>query len=342
MASGIEVAETIRRLDERGYARAAVRVIRTITASTNAGEVARRLKDLDAEAKRLVDLGERLTRSNPFYQALLRAFEQAAQANGAVMAAAGEPVMSAGAARADAIVRFGIARGTPARLRATVNSLWRTPDIERVLRLLGYVDSGAWGAEVRHFVNGSIQAVDNVALRGAAANWHPVRVARELRGLVQETHHKAANTLLRTLYLESARKATAINQAANEDIMDAVIRIEALDDRTCMACVGLHGDVIWRTGDGPVPPIEEHHNGRGTTIVQVKGVNLRIESGERWFARQSADKQRRQIGSEKGYEAYREGRVRAKDFAHPYQNAVFGDMVRQASVDQALQNAEQR
>ena len=339
--SGIRIASAIKRLDERGYAQASRRTMQGIARSTNApqGIIQRRLRELDNEAKRLQGIGANLTAQNPVYRQTVTDFNRVMQQNGQRMISAGPGLADAGSARASQIVRFGIGgRNLP--------SEWAAPDPEQISRAIGFIENGQWNEEVGNFVRGNVQAVDDIALHGLAARLHPDRVASLLRKVVEENHAKAANTLMRTMYLESARKSTAVHQTVNTRLISRVIRIEALDDRTCMACVSLHGTVIWdseKDGVGSnVPQIDEHHNGRGTTITEVRGVSRNIETGEKWLARQSPQKQRKMFGTNSGYEAYKNGQVKLQDFVMPYQSDVFGSMVRQGSVRSALANADRR
>jgi len=60
-----------------------------------------------------------------------------------------------------------------------------------------------------------------------------------IRTIAENMPGYTANTLMRTLQLTSYRDATAASQNANISIIDQVIRIAALDDRTCLSCITL-------------------------------------------------------------------------------------------------------
>ena len=344
---GITIARAIRRLDQRGYADESRHVMSAIIRSTNAprGVMQVRLRQLDTEVARLEKAGHALTRSNPVYRQVISDFQTQMQKNSVLMIGAGNDIVQSGARRADAVIRYGVRNITDPKLYAAFNAQWAAPNPEQISQSLRYVQSGNWADEVNGFVHGSVQAVDDIAVRGLASGWHPLRTARVLRGLVEETQAGAANTLMRTLYLESARKATAVQQTQNRELISRVIRIEALDDRTCMACVALHGTVVWDRqihGGTPIRSIDEHHNGRGTTITEVQGVSFPIETGDQWFRRQSPQTQRQMFGTNIGYEAYRMNAVQLRDFVQPYDGRVFGPMLRQGSVRGALEKARRR
>ena len=341
----IKIAQAIQRLDQAGYVDASRQTMAALTRSTNSpsGLIQRRLGELDVEANRLAEMGIPLTRGNPVYQQTLGDFQHTMNENGQRMLRAGSDIADAGSARAAATLRYGIRNTTDPRLYAAFDAQFAAPNSDQIRRAIGFIDDGSWTDEVGHFVNGSIQSVDDIAIRGLAAGWGPMRTAAALRRLVEEAHTGAANTLMRTLYLESSRKAQAAYQTANSRRISQVIRIEALDDRTCMACVALHGKVIWdseRHAGTSAPPIIEHHNGRGTTITQVRGVSRDVETGDAWFRRQTPAVQRQMIRSQKGFDAYQRGDARVQDFVQPYDNQVFGQMARQSSAAMAIANKE--
>lgn len=59
--------------------------------------------------------------------------------------------------------------------------------------------------------------------------------------------------------------------------------------------------------------IDEHFNGRGTTIVETDFVPVHIESGGDWFNRQSKDTQLRLAGAA-AFNAISTGAVQLNDF----------------------------
>ena len=259
---------------------------------------------------------------------------------------AGPGIVNAAARRGDAIVRYGIKGITDPQLFARTNKEWNTPDPLKVSQAIGYMQGSGWEEEVAKFVTGGVEAVNKLATKGLLENIHPQEAAKYLRGQMEETQSRAAATLMRTTYLEASREAQAFSQDENKELIRQVIRIEALDERTCIACVALHGTVVWDSQENSgelIETISEHHNGRGTTVVRVNGASWEpLETGPEWFARQPEEMQQKMFGTKIGFDEYKKGNVKVEDFIQHYDNKVFGEMTRQSSVAAALENAKKR
>src|SRR5690606_23230802 len=115
-----------------------------------------------------------------------------------------------------------------------IRSAWNKPDPEAVASLLEYANNPDWEAEINAFGPNMAGRVREIALRGIVAGRNPLATAREVTEAVQSIPRHTAETMMRTLQLQSYRKAEATFYAANAHIIDHRIRIAALDDRTCM------------------------------------------------------------------------------------------------------------
>lgn len=340
------VTDLINRLLDNGYNQIAQPVIDAIASSVNAGLIQRRLADLDAEAQRLDELGERLTPDNPVLRALLADLETTLRRDAARINDASEPLQAAASTAAATIQRqLALPGMTNAQLRA-IGIRWNVPDPERVARLVTYAQSPAWAAQLRQYGPDVLAIVNNQAIRGSVAGWGSLRTAREVRSMTESIPAHQANNLMRTLNLTSYRDSAAIHQQANLAIAQQVIRIAALDLRTCLSCVAQHGMVIWdssRDVNAPVPRVNDHHSGRCTSIIVVTGRAVNIIPGPQWFASLSPERQAQQtsFASSPGkLEAYRSGQVQLADFIHRYDDPTFGPMLREASLAGALAHAE--
>jgi hypothetical protein len=179
----------------------------------------------------------------------------------------------------------------------------------------------------------------NQALNGIARGWGPLRASREIRRVTETMPTHVANSLMRTLYLESMRSGTAIHQNANVQIIRQVVRIESLDNRICVACIYLHGEVIWhheRNKGQPIPKIEEHHQGRAVPVTDVLGTTSNVRRGEEWFNGLSRERQQALMRNDSAFRAWEAGAVELKDFVKSYEDQVFGPMVRQAALSDML------
>lgn len=328
-----KISDLVARLLDRGYEATTEAVIGAVVRSTNSGLIAQRLDELEQEARRLREAGERLTPFNPVLRALTADLEMALRQDAQAINQASGGVQQAGAEAAGILTRQSALPGFTDRDLALMRIVWNTPDPEAVARLVNYANSPAWALEIDRYAPGALEVVNGAALRGFIDGWGPLRIAQEVRRLSEGFPAASANNLLRTLQLQSYRGATAIHQQANAGILVEQIRIAALDDRTCLCCIGLHGTRL------PVgEPVEDHHQGRCTSIAVVRGFPRDAQTGEDWFASLPAERQRR-IAGPGAFEALKRGDARLSDFVQPYTDPVFGEMIREASLKRALGRA---
>lgn len=339
------ITDLISGLLDKGYTRAAQPVLDAVARSTNSGLIQQRLTELDAEVARLMASGDKLRPDNPVLRALLADLEDTLGTNARVMDGAAETVQATGSDAAGKIQRQLALPGMTDAQLARLGVVWNRPDPAAVAQLVDYANSDAWAATLSKYGDDVFAVVRNQAIIGISNGWSPLRTAREIRRITQSFPAQQANNLMRTLQLTSYRDATAIHQNANLAIIDQVVRIAALDLRTCLSCVSQHGDVIWegeRNAGDPVPRVQDHHSGRCTSVVIVKGRTVNIQSGETWFASLPEARQRQQnsfAASPGKFDAFKSGQVTLRDFRHPYTDDVFGPMMREASLTGALKNA---
>lgn len=330
------VAELLTNLLDKRYNSVAGRVVESI--GNGSPVVNRRLAELTAEAQRLQAQGQRLEPANPVFRALIADLEtDIRRARGRIDGIAPD-VQGLGIDVARTLTRqLSLPGVTDAQLSA-VGIQWNTPDPEAVRSLVDLVDSPAFAEMLDQYEGRIIETIRRQAIVGLVSGRSPLATANNIRRLVQTMPAHEANTLLRTLQLQSYRSATAIHQAANAEIGETVIRIAALDGRTCLACVALHGTEL-AIGDR----VDDHHNGRCTSIMKVKGrdLPLPIVDGVTWFENLPAGQQRALAGGA-NYNAWREGVVTLQDFVKPYRDNVFGEMIRENSLRGILGEGAQR
>lgn len=324
------------RLLDRGYVNATRQVIGAIARNGSAGVMALRLQQFEAEAQRLADAGERMTADNPVLRALLADFDTALRRNAALVDAAAGDVTQAGVNAARTLTRELALPGLDDRQLAAIGLRWNQPDPEAVAALVDFASKPEWETALAKYQQGVAQVVNNIALRGITEGWGPLRIAREVRRTVEMLPAAQANTLMRTLQLSSYRRATAAHQLANSDILTGQIRIASLDNRCCLACIALHGT---RLPLGEV--VQDHHNGRCTSISEVRGRPRTVETGEAWLEAQPEERQRAIMGHA-NFEAWKAGKVKLQDFVQRYEDPVFGPMVREASLRGILGNEARR
>lgn len=96
----------------------------------------------------------------------------------------------------------------------------------------------------------------------------------------------------------------------------------------CLSCVSMHG--TFHTND---EILNDHHNGRCSPIPRVRGglVADSIGTGEAWFDGLS-DAQKREIMGPGRYDLYTSGRWDWRAVSKPYNDPVYGEMLRAATL----------
>lgn len=164
-----------------------------------------------------------------------------------------------------------------------------------------------------------------------ALGYNPRKMAARVR-------HEAGMTLTRALRiartetLRSYREAAHANYKANDDVIQGWYWVASLSRRTCATCIALHGTFH---------PLEErmasHVQCRCTAIPALTGQPSPIaESGEAWFDKQNEATQRAIIGTNAGYEAFKRGDLRLRDFVGEKRNPLWGKSYVQLGVKRAL------
>lgn len=338
MVSPSPATSLINRLLDRDYESVARPVLNAIARSMNSGIVQRRLRELNEEAARLAEQGQKLTPDNPILRALLADVDDVLRADRVLIDGAAEPLQMDAIRSAGQIQRQ---LALPGFADATLRQLgvrWNSPDPEAIARVVRYAQSDPWENLLGTYGGDVIDVIRNQAIRGVALGWSPLRTAREITNVTQRLPGYMANNIMRTLQLTSYRDATAVHQTANQDITEQVVRIAALDRRTCLSCVAQHGDVIWdkeRDAGTPVPRVNDHHMGRCTSIIIVTGIPRTVQTGEEWWASLSDARKAEQVSVARSpgkLEALLGGRAGLRDFIHKYNDPVFGEMVREGSL----------
>ena len=172
--------------------------------------------------------------------------------------------------------------------------------------------------------------------------WNPRRIASEIR----RVHGQALTWSLRTVRTAqnwAYREATRASYVANAEVVKGWIWQSALDNRTCLGCLAMHG-----TRHGLDEELNDHHNGRCVMLPEVvtyKELGLDVEqepldigNGQEWFEAQGEAVQREMMGPGK-FEAWKAGKFEFGRLAGHYQDDVYGDMRVEASLKELLGGA---
>lgn len=312
----------VSRLLDGNYTRAASLVVAAISGATGSPQVAGILLLI----RQLAADGVRLTPDSPPVRLLrMELLTQLGAIRPLLNNAAGQ-LQATGIQAGSTLARQLSLPGFTDEALARIGVAWKTPDPEAVARLIDYATSDAWQAEIKKFAANATDDVLKVVTRGIVNGWSPEKTARALADAVEGFPVNRASTMMRTMQLSSYRKSLTTYHMANADIFSHKIRVATLDGRTCMSCIALHGTKLKLDED-----VADHHGGRCTAIAVIKGVNRSIQTGEDWFNSLSPERQRQQMGGA-AFEAWKAEAVQLKDFVHPYDDAVFGPMVRESSL----------
>jgi SPP1 gp7 family putative phage head morphogenesis protein len=199
----------------------------------------------------------------------------------------------------------------------------------RVGQAWNYLPSAAFENMVGFFSNGSplkayfdqqgraaSLSAERVLTHAIIAGYNPRQTAKKLKDSLGGILSKAL-TVARTEQLRAYRQASSDSYRANDDIVEGWIRIETLDDLTCVICIAEHGKEYENKDD-----FETHPNCRGTMIPRVKGVQHNIEKGTEWFDRQSDEKKLEILGQAR-YDMYKQG-MSLSDMVVRTENADWG------------------
>ncbi len=151
------------------------------------------------------------------------------------------------------------------------------------------------------------QGVREALETAVASGTGPRETARLLRAAYGLGLTRAL-TIARTEQIRAYREASRRTYEANGDILAGWMWVSAADERTCAACLALHG-TVHRLDER----IESHPNCRCVMVPLVKDAPVEVESGEELFARLSPAQQDAKLGKAAAA-AYRAGLVRLADF----------------------------
>jgi len=224
---------------------------------------------------------------------------------------------------------------------------WSRIAPEQIYTMYGFTDPGGplYANIKANFSDDVAAAVRESLLQGYIKGMHSTAIAGLIRQATGQGLEWALSTA-RTATVWSYRAANAANYLANSQVVKGWVWWSALNERTCMSCISLHG-----TEHSLNEMLADHHLGRCTAIpitktfaeLGIEGVPespLNIQRGEDWFKAQSAEMQRKMMGPAK-YKAWKDGAFEFDQLTRPYISPVYGKMLREASLLEILgANAE--
>ncbi|MBK9122818.1 MAG: hypothetical protein IPM16_06810 [Chloroflexi bacterium] len=326
------LSELLARLLDRRYEDAAKQTVRSAASAFDTARVRAALAEFEAEVERLRRLNLPLQPDNPILRNLTAEIDAAARVAANRIADGSASVSSAALAAAETLQT-----ALPAALgiSGSVLTAWNVVSAEALAQLVAFQNAPAWAARLAQFAGAPTAFINQLILRDFAAGRNPLRTAADVARLVDALPRSQANILLRTLFLQTYKHATAAAQAANRDIIRRARRMATLDNRVCPVCVALHGTEI------PVgEPVEMHEQCRCISVTDVIGGSLAFgPTGEEWLRGLDEQWQRHVLGP--GYwEAWQAGAVQLGDVVGRYRDDLYGVMLTQRSLTEILGPAE--
>jgi len=337
------------------------------TLSTNpGGQAQRQLAKLDDEAERLKDKEERMTVDNATLDQTIREYENLMGTTSSLIAANDNYIQQSGISLGIISVtakvfltlsqRIMAAGGNPItpaamgqynQILAERGVAWNT--VNTIDQVKNYVDTPAWIAKLDKYGKGYADLARDTILHDIEKGANPTVVARHMRQIIENMPVHASETLMRTLQLTAYRDTSLAMEQINGKYITGKIRIASLDNRTCLACLALHGTPL-----KPGERVDDHYRGRCTEFYQVPGANqypsmmqadstpgnrqfVKWQSGEEWFASLPESRQKAQMSFMKSpgkWKAYKDGTPLA-GFVGEHEDDVFGRQI----IEKALKNA---
>jgi len=220
---------------------------------------------------------------------------------------------------------------------AQIMAQWNGLPVEAIEQAIGFLGDGSplqarWAQQMGEEV---AQSITEVMVKGIGLGWSPVRIASDIRRQFGQGLNWALRNA-RTVQMWTYREASRASYMANAHIIKTWTWVSALDDRTCMACIAMHGSVH------PLnESLNDHYNGRcvavpNTVSYRDLGFDVdmpaqEIESGQSWFDAQNEATQRKMLGNAK-YDAWRQGRITLDALVTERDDPVYGPMRSESSL----------
>ena len=224
---------------------------------------------------------------------------------------------------------------------------WHIPDLTFFTdqAAISFVDTAEWIAKMEKWGTGYAALTKQVIVDGIRNGWNPLEIARVMRTHAINMPISASDNLMRTLQLTSYREASLAMERINGKFIQSKIRIAMLDNRTCLACISLHGTEL-----KPGQRVDDHYRGRCSeyyitlggelpTIMQADSTPgnrkfVPFQKGEDWFKSLPLERQRLQnsfVSSPGKWNAYQAG-TPLNDFVTEHIDPVFGRQIVEDSL----------
>jgi len=184
----------------------------------------------------------------------------------------------------------------------------------------------------------TVRAVREGVGEGIALGYSPRKTA-DLVSLKSGMGLTRALAISRTETLRAHREASRLQYAANPDLIKGYRRMSAKDDRVCMACIVLDGNLY-----GNDQALDAHVNCRCAIVPEIVtygDLGLPIseppkpEGALGWFNSQSPDVQKKMMGASK-FKAFQAGEIDYFDFVKKTKHPIWGNAAVVAPVKEMV------
>lgn len=221
---------------------------------------------------------------------------------------------------------------------AQIRALWVTLNPEQVFTIIGFLQEDSPLYQNLRALGDDVAAlVADILRTGIILGRNPRVIARMITEATGQGLTWSLN-MARTAQLYAYREASRATFLANSHVVRGWQWFAEIGDpRTCLSCVMMHGT------EHPLDePLNDHHSGRCAMIPitrtyaelglpNVPEDRTPIQTGVDWFRGLDAATQRAMMGNAR-YNAWRAGEFDLPALSAPYQNDVYGTMLREASL----------
>lgn len=230
--------------------------------------------------------------------------------------------LQAGASQSGIDAARGLSTSIGGRI---VAGAWVAPDPAALAQLINFVDDPAMRAIFENFGRDASQTLADTILTGVAQGKGPRTISRMMRQFIDGVPLSWADNTTRTVQIYSYRYANHAAYKANDRVISGWRWSSARDVRTCISCWSQHGKVFRLD-----QTLNDHHRGRCAPVPIIIGSRVTWSTGEEIFRGLNASQQREIMGPSL-YEAYQRGDAQFENFSTPYQDSIYGEMLRRTT-----------
>lgn len=214
------------------------------------------------------------------------------------------------------------------RAAEVIAGVWVQPRPEAIVQLSNYLARDAMQQKLSVFGERAAQSIGDLVLSLSAQGKSPGFIAGRLQ-MWTGTPYVWAETMTRTVTNYSARSAAHAAYASNPRIVQGWVWLSAKDDRTCISCWSRDGQ---RYSNDQV--LNDHHRGRCTAAPIVIGSTVFDDyvPGRERIEQMSEARQRQLFSNNELFDLWKRGRAGWDDLSRPYQDDVYGEMLRVATA----------